>query len=235
MTGLPEGCALPRHPEVVSPELALVDPELAAVARVGLRDARAIGGSNRPPPVRAQVDAYAQARVALSKVALAVDDEHGSPTHPGRSWRVLVGVAALTTLSLVLFDVRVQVGKTPASAEGPQNPPAVAGTPGRAPVSSVPKTRMQKGSVGDIGKPMARRFAWAPAAGASAYHIEFFRGSVPVFSANTTRPQLTVPAHWKAAGGTRSLDPGEYRWYVWTVVSGTRSSTAIVRARLVVS
>jgi hypothetical protein len=213
----------------------LVDPELASVARVSLPDARAIGGLNTPPPVRARVDANARARAALAKVALAVDDDHGSPTRAGRSWRVLIGVAALTTLSLVLFDVRVQVGKTPASAEAPQNPPAIAGTPSRALVPSVPRTRVQKGSVGDVAKPMARRFAWAPAAGASAYHIEFFRGSVQVFSANTTRPQLTVPAHWKAAGGTRSLDPGEYRWYVWTVVSGTRSSTAIVRARLVVS
>ena len=31
------------------------------------------------------------------------------------------------------------------------------------------------------------------------YHIEFFRGSVLAFSANSTRPQLTVPAHWKDA------------------------------------
>jgi len=141
----------------------------------------------------------------------------------------------MTILSLLLFDVRVQVGKTPASAESPQNPPTAAATPSRAPVPSVPRRRVQKRSVGGTAKPSARRFAWAPAAGASAYHIELFRGSVLAFSANTTRPELTVPAHWKDVRGDRSLVPGEYRWYVWPVVSGTRSSTAIVRATLVVS
>src|SRR6476660_4623680 len=144
VTPLREGCALPRHREVVSPELALVDPELAAAARVSLPDPRAAGGRNGPP-ARAQVDdANGRARTALSNAALAVDDEHGSPTHAGRSWRVLIGVAAVTILSLLLFDVRVQVGKTPASAEAPQNPPAAAATPSRVPVPSVPKRRVQK-------------------------------------------------------------------------------------------
>ena len=146
-----------------------------------------------------------------------MDNERGSPTHAGHSWRVLVGVAAVTIFTLLLFDVRVQVGRTPASAEAPQ-PPQAATLSG-----------------GDTAKPRARRFAWAPVTGASAYHIEFFRGSVLAFSANTTSPGLTVPAVWNDIRGTHSLVPGEYRWYVWPIVSGTRASTAVVRAKLVVS
>ena len=235
VTPLREGYALPRHREVVSPELALVDPELAAFARASLPEPRAASGGSGPS-TRVQVgDASARALTALSNAALAIDDERGSPTHAGRSWRVLIGVAAVTILSLLLFDVRVQVGKTPASAEALQKPPVAAATLGRAPVPSVPRTRVQKGNVGSTAKPRARRFAWAPAPGASGYHVEFFRGSVLAFSANTTTPALTVPARWKDVRRTRSLAPGEYRWYVWPVVSGTRASTAIVRAKLVVS
>jgi hypothetical protein len=230
-----DGYALPRHREVVSPELALVDPELAAFARASLSEPRAAGGRSGAL-ARPQVgDANARALTALSNAALEVEEERRSPTHTGRSWHVLIGVAAATILSLLLFDVRVQVGKTPASAEAPQKPLAVAATPSRAPVPSEPTRRVKKGSVGDTEKPRARRFAWAPAPGASAYHVEFFRGSAQVFSANTTRPELTVPAHWKDARRTRSLVAGEYRWYVWPVVSDTRASTAIVRAKLVVS
>jgi hypothetical protein len=252
VTPLREGYALPRHREVVSPELALVDPELAASARASLPEPRA-APRRSGPSARVQVgDASAQALTALSNAALATNDERGSPAPAERSWRVLISVAAVSILSLLLFDVRVQVGKTPASAEAPQNPPAAAATLSRAPVPSVPRRRVQKGSVSrapvpsvprrrvqkgvkDTAKPGARRFAWAPAPGASAYHIEFFRGSELAFSANTTGPELTVPAVWKDVRGTHSLVPGEYRWYVWPVHSGTRASTAIVRAKLLVS
>jgi hypothetical protein len=168
--------------------------------------------------------------MALSKAALAVDDEHGSPAHEGRSWRVLIGVAAVTILSLLLFDVRVQVGKTPASAEAPRNPPAAAATPSRTPVPSVPRRRVQKGSLKDTARPMARRFAWAPTPGASAYHVEFFRGPARVFVKETTDPFLTVPAKWTVRGGKRSLSPGTYRWYVWPIVESQRLSQAVVQA-----
>ena len=145
VTPLREGYALPRHREVVSPELALVDPELAASARASLPEPRAAGGRSGPS-ARAQVgDGSARALTALSNAALAMDDERGAPTHAGRSWRVLIGVAAVTILSLLLFDVRVQVGKTPASAEAPQKPPAAAATLSRAPVPSVPREACPKG------------------------------------------------------------------------------------------
>jgi hypothetical protein len=226
VTPLREGYALPRDREVVSPELALVDPELGRTARALLADSP--GALHTPPYSTVPIGTPFFGRLTRGEAVRDAGRED-------RSWRVLIGVAAVTILSLLLFDVRVQVGRTPASAEAPQNPPAAAEIPNRAPVPSVPKGRVQKGRVGDTAKPRARRFAWAPIPGASAYHIEFFKGSVPAFSANTTRPEVTVPAHWEDVRGTRSLSPGEYRWYVWPVVSGTRSSTAIVRAKLVVS
>jgi hypothetical protein len=169
----------------------------------------------------------------LSHAALAMDDEVLNPVANGRSWRVLIGVAAVTILSLLLLDVRVQVGKTPASAETSQEPPSAPSTLVRPPRASVPK-REHENRGERATKPRPRRFAWAPAPGASGYHIEFFKGAVLAFSANTTKPQLTVPARWNEDEKTRSLISGEYRWYVWPVISGARASRAIVQARLVV-
>ena len=142
-------------------------------------------------------------------------------------------MAAATVLSLLLLDVHVQVGKTPASAETQQKPSSTTSTPNRPPRVLGPRgerTRSIKGPT----KPTARRFAWAPAPRASGYHVEFFKGTARVYSANTTRPELTVPALWKNAGSTRSFIPGEYRWYVWPTFNGARASSAVVQAKLVV-
>ena len=79
-----------------------------------------------------------------------------------------------------------------------------------------------------------RRFAWAPSAGASGYHIELFRGSKRIFRANTRKPQIVIPRRWRLGGRAHQLQPGAYRWYVWPRVAGRRTSKAIVRARLVV-
>jgi len=78
----------------------------------------------------------------------------------------------------------------------------------------------------------ARRLAWAPVAGASGYHVELFDGRSRVFSADTRRPEIVVPATWRLDGRTHRLAPGEYRWYVWPVASGRRATQAIVQARL---
>lgn len=229
-----EGSAAPapQHFEVISPELALVDPVLAAAARACLSEPRATSSERVVSP--AQLAAVrSRAFTALSDAALAMDDGFVKPVADGHSWRVLIGVAAVTALSLLLFDVRVQVGKTPASAETSQEPPSALSTLVRPPRASVPKSVQRTGGE-RATKPSARRFAWAPAPGASGYHIEFFKGAMLVFSANTTKPQLTVPARWNEAEKTRSLTSGEYRWYVWPVVSGTRSSQAIVQTKFVV-
>ena len=106
MTPLREGYALPRNREVVSPELALVDPELAASARADLPEPRAMSAERVVSA--AEVDGHRLAFTALSDAALVIDDEFVKPVaEGGRSWRVLIGVAVVTVLSLLFFDVRV--------------------------------------------------------------------------------------------------------------------------------
>jgi hypothetical protein len=56
-----------------------------------------------------------------------------------------------------------------------------------------------------------------------------------VFAADTNEPQIAVPAHWTLNGRRHALSPGEYRWFVWPVVSGLRASSATVQATLTIT
>ena len=227
-----------RDSEVVSPELVLVDPVMAAAARQRLPEAadsltraiRVAARSSTPD---------SKALVALATAALEMADESLPPFggRGARSWGIVGGVAAATVIVLLLLDVHVQVGRTPASAETAAigKPPVDQSTKGQhAQRGETQQPSSSSGRLGHRAAPQSRRFAWAPTPSASGYHIELFRGTGRVFSSDTIRPQITIPAHWRLGGQRRSLTPGEYRWYVWPVVSGQRASQAIVQAKLVV-
>lgn len=193
----------------LSPELALVDPVLAERARAGLE----------PPGARARTP------VADPRPLLVLE-----PASLGRgsSPRLLVGVAAAVALSLLLFDVRVEVGEhraganptTPATTTEATTPASPAGIP-EPPRPSAPAS-----------SPSERRFAWAPAPGASGYHVELVRDGSRVFAADTTDPELVLPRAWEYRGGRHVLERGDYRWYVWPVVDGIRARRAVVQASL---
>ena len=80
----------------------------------------------------------------------------------------------------------------------------------------------------------SRRFAWAPVEGASGYQVELFRDGNLAFAAQTPKPEIRIPAKWRFDRREFRLADLEYRWYVWPIVEGKRSPTAIVQARLVV-
>ena len=62
--------------------------------------------------------------------------------------------------------------------------------PGAEESSSAPATLRTPG----LSAPeAARRFAWAPVAGATGYHVKFFRSDSLVFAADTTGPAITIP------------------------------------------
>jgi hypothetical protein len=226
-----------RDGEALSPELVLVDPFLAASARQRLPDI----ADSLSPTTSASVyrsTAGNEALTALATAALEAADHPISPSKEerSRSWRVPLGLAAATVAGLLLLDVHVQVGRTPASAE----PAAISKPPDQSSSKQGVRQRgTQQRPAGDGRRqgqeaPKARRFAWAPAVGASGYHIELFRGQARVYSGEATEPQITIPARWSSGGRRRSLAPGEYRWYVWPIVSGRRAFPAIVQAQLVV-
>jgi hypothetical protein len=199
--------------ETVSPELALVDPALAERQR-------------RLLPVRAldvlapriEVGASELKSPVIEPRALALDEPGAGALGRARAWRLPLGVAAVLVLALLLLDVHVEVGRSPASAE-----------------SGDPALESRTPPAGGVGGPerlQERRFAWAPTAGASGYHVEIYQGAERIFVGTTRRPQITVPKTWRQGETSKALRAGEYRWYVWPVVSGRRSSRAVVQASL---
>ena len=194
--------------DVVSPELALVDPVLASSARASLPDA---GAASVPPRLVSQ----------HTTGATIWAPSRGAPSQAGvlgrlanSSWTATGCVAAGIVIVLLFLDIHVDVGKPPPSAGVPGTVPsrAPARSPGAPPSSSAPAPRT------DTNRKRPQRFAWAPAAGADGYHVEFFRDRVRVLSANTMRAEITVPAHWTYAGLRHTFRPGVYRWLVWPVV-----------------
>jgi hypothetical protein len=141
---------------------------------------------------------------------------------------------SLTVVVLLFLDVRVEVGKTPADADAPRQATAPAPSAQAPRATARPSTtpRQPKGPTKAQRRPAARRFAWAPTAGASGYRVELFRGNTRVFSARTSKPQITIPATWTLHGRRQTLRTGDYRWIVWPVVAGRQASTATVQASL---
>ena len=115
--------------------------------------------------------------------------------------------------------------REPAAPGGDQEePPATTPTTSQPPQSKSPSTTPARGS----------KFAWAPVANASGYHVELFRAGSRIFATNTSRPETPIPASWTFDGRRYRLEPAEYRWYVWPIVSGKRVAQAVVQAKLVV-
>ena len=195
-----------RGDDVTSPELVLVDPDLGALARARLPDAPTVRLGWTPLPQR---PAVATTRVdRAQRVA-----RHGRPSDERR---LLVGCAVVTALVLLLVDLHVGTGNSPATRTTPPSPAALPGSgPGPAKTPS---------------RPIERRFVWASAPNASGYHVEFFRASRRVFVRDTTEPEVVVPASWTYAGSRRTLRAGEYTWYVWPIFRGRRASGATVQA-----
>lgn len=238
----------------MSPELALVDPALAQHARAWLPDpgdtlvrVERLTRAHRIAASRAErVEVLGlPVRVVPSSPAPSLPRAGRTPGHR-RSALLAGGLAAGALIAALLVGVRVDLDGSPAGADTAAigEPPAVT-APKASPAASDPKspatprrhTRPSQGPPRPSARttpPAPRRFAWAPVPGADGYHVEFFRGSSLVFSADTKRPQVSIPASWELRGRLQTLVAGEYRWYVWALRSGVRASGAVVQAKLIV-
>ena len=237
------GPAAPAPIEIISPELCLVDPELAARARAALPDPGWLSPRKVVLPERADaVRAMSQSRSlqlpitvpAPEPVAPVHEPDVGSveqdaeaprPSRRRHRWPRLATATALVAAIPTVATVGAEIGPRTAFAPTSEAAPLVAGDRTTPQLEAPPDAAAQP-----------QVFAWAPVRDARGYEFQLFRGRTLVFRARVAAPRLTVPGRWHAQGRRQQLDPGTYRWYVWPVSRGTgkRAAKAVVSAQLVV-
>lgn len=215
----------------ISPELVLVDPDLAAGVRAALPD------HPWPAPVRIEPTAPTRHRripVAatfsfLSFAALvgilgvSLLPTRDQPTFAAEGQRILPAAPSATT------GVSPQrAAPSPTTEVSPQ--PA-------APQSKNPRTKRMGGARrSPVAKPVpsgrrklprfkpARTFAWVPQARAAYYQVALFRNGRRFYQTRTRASRLTLPRRIR-------FTAGDYRWTVrpaLRVQNGTRLADPIV-------
>jgi hypothetical protein len=234
--------------EPLSPELALVDPELARYARERLPDPTV----ERPRALPERAD-------GPTDVA-----DSGRAGARLRTFLLVPAVVILAVVAWVVFKPdRVANDAAPAQRPGQASIPAAtkaAKAPATKPkhASARPKkqshrhaapatkpARPHRKAVRSRRKPApkasakprrahatptrsrafgTRVFVWAPAEHATAYKVGFFRHGKQVFEARVSGARLELPLRWVYHGRRYRLKSGTYSWTVWPAL-GRRGHT----------
>jgi hypothetical protein len=239
-----------RTPEPVSPELVLVDPELARRARAELPAAE----TRRPAPARVAAEpapkkrASRTARLLRLAAALVIAGTLVSPAVTPLARNGTAPPPAAVVAGESPLARPAQQSPAPTRAEPrqraakatPATAPADKSTPAAAPAQKSTRAK-RPAAKRRAAPPVARAprtFVWVPVKGADAYEVQFFRGSRRVLLTRTSRPRLEVLTGRARGSGQRFvLTPGSYRWYVWPLFrsgSAVRRGDAVVQAKLVV-
>jgi hypothetical protein len=222
--------------EQVSPELVLVDADLRRLLieqyAYADRDLDAMTTNHAPEPVEA-----AAAPASSIGVRMGTAERHGRLLLAAvvGSGVTLLGVFAATFVDSGPARVTTSVAAAPLSPPS-SHTAALASSVGQH-ASSVATSTTRRIAAQSTKPPrtptpraVARKFAWAPSAGATAYEVAFYKNNELVYRVRTKRAVVSI------AEGTRkaTLRPGTYEWYVWPVRDERRDSVAVVRSRVVV-
>lgn len=219
--GAPNDQGAPDDHGPISPELALVDPELAARAREAL-PARPV--TFLPPP-----------RPAPGIHLVAAEPPDSAPRERRFSQSVLVLLAAGVLLASVGSATALLLDR-----RGEGTAPLVEGREPTAPttVRSEPVRQTPPPTVPVPAPPLpdpvtAPVFTWAPVAGAQSYRFVLFRGGIRIYEVVTRTSRHALPRRWTFGGKPHRLSTGTYRWVViprLRVAGGLRDGKAVVDA-----
>ena len=239
----------------VSPELALVDPELAHAARELLRDApqsAAVGMREVVAPAPSEESPWVERPPRRLEPAPAP-----APTLPRRRGRLRLLASASGVLALgVLLTLVVgrEERETPSARQAQSvaaavSPPSATVTrPERtstapaAPAATSPAKPARTSPAPTTSPPVhaaavpGQTFVWVASPDAAAYEFQLFQGDERIFRARVDEARLELPGRWRQDGRPHALLPGNYRWYVWTISKSTnrQSTKPTVSAKLVV-
>jgi len=219
----------------VSPELALVDDELATRLR-----------SVTAAPVRASSP--------LAERSFVWHVEPRRSSHARRRLVALAVPAIVAALAVVLHDVSTTDGPTTETARPlvsattsdvgakPSRPaPRHATTPTPKPKAVVPKSRIEatpatttpsRPNANDAGVPKApaprtTKLFWTRAAGVTSYELVLVRNGRRILGRISSTPEVEIPRAWTRAGQRYGIRP-EDQAYVWALVDGRRSGRPLV-------
>jgi hypothetical protein len=242
----------------VSPELALVDPELARSARELLPD------PPRPVAFAAQPALVEPRRIRVEPVPEPPRAPRPAPTPRRRRFRLglltsAAGVVALGVLLALIVGrgeppaLRTQPTQSVAAAVSPTEPtptqprssvttPTATTPTATTPTATTPTATTQTAPAPTSPAPShatavpGQTFVWVSSPDAAAYEFQLFQGGERVFRARVDEARLELPGQWRLAGRPHALLPGSYRWYVWTISKRTnrQSTKPTVSAKLVV-
>jgi len=203
----------------VSPELALIDANLARELRAELPE---------PAPPSRVVESPAAPAVVVEPQRQVAEPQPPAPARGRRYRKVRVlGLVALGAL-LTVFVRSEQRPPVLDRISTVADPNAQA----RTPEQSAPS-----GSAARNSTPVGQTFVWAADPDAAAYEFQLFRGAARIYRARVTAPRLVLPGQWRQGARSFRLTAGSYRWYVWPISArtGDQARVATVQATLVVA
>jgi hypothetical protein len=239
----------PVDPDTLSPELALVDPELAARARAALGVPVAArpeseAGGREPAAAQPSRSSRRLATPVLTLLATAAASlivtsftgpEHASgesPTvaAPARGAGLAAQPAPADSPSTGSTQAGDEVDAPSSSSATPSADDEVASTLATSGTAAAPQVAPAVAPAPRVA-PSPTTLVWPRSAKASSYDLELVRGESVIFSQRSRSPQVVLPREWRRGGVRYTIQP-EDQAFVWPVVDGRRAATPVVNGAL---